>query len=193
MAERINTQEPTWNLLGFVDNNPEVQGKNVDDYAVLGTSDCVEKYHDAYFVCAIGSAKTRKAVIEKLGNVKFATLIDPSVIISKNVTIEEGAIICGGTIITIDITIGRHVIINLDCTVGHDAVLHDFVTLYPSVNVSGITNIGECSEIGTGTQIIQGKTVGKNSIVGAGSVVVKDIPESCTAVGSPARPIKYFD
>lgn len=101
--------EQIWNLLGFVDNNPEVQGKNVDDYAVLGTSDCVEKYHDAYFVCAIGSAKTRKAVIEKLGNVKFATLIDPSVIISKNGTIEEGAIICGGTIITIDITIGRHV------------------------------------------------------------------------------------
>ena len=81
----------------------------------------------------------------------------------------------------------------MDCTVGHDAVLNDFVTLYPSVNISGITNIGKASELGTGTQIIQGKRVGDYSIVGAGAVIVKDIPEKCTAVGSPAKPIKFFE
>ena len=48
-------------------------------------------------------------------------------------------------------------------------------------------------EIGTGTQIIQGKNVGKESIVGAGAVVVRDIPEKCTAVGCPAKPIKFTE
>jgi acetyltransferase-like isoleucine patch superfamily enzyme len=38
-------------------------------------------------------------------------------------------------------------------------------------------------------QIIQGKTVGDHTIVGAGAVVVKNIPENCTVVGSPAKPI----
>ena len=47
-----------------------------------------------------------------------------------------------------------------------------------------------CAELGTGMQIIQGKKIGKESILGAGTVVVKDIPEKCTAVGSPARVIK---
>ena len=30
-----------------------------------------------------------------------------------------------------------------------------------------------------------------HTIVGAGAVVVKDLPERCTAVGTPAVPIKY--
>ena len=89
--------------------------------------------------------------------------------------------------------IGKHVIINLDCTVGHDAILHDFVTLYPSVNVSGISEIGRCTELGTGAQIIQAKKIGESTIIGAGAVVVKDIPAKCTAVGSPAKPIKFFE
>jgi len=42
-------------------------------------------------------------------------------------------------------------------------------------------------------QLIQGITVGNYSIVGAGAVVIKDIPEKCTAVGSPAKPIKFFE
>ncbi len=193
LVERINAVSPTWNLLGFMDDNAKIQGQEVDGYKVLGTSETAANYSNAYFVCAIGASKIRKMVVGKLGNVKYATLVDPSVLISNRVTIGEGTIICAGTIITVDISIGNHVIINLDCTVGHDAVLNDYVTLYPSVNISGMTNIGECSEMGTGTQIIQGKNVGCSSIVGAGAVVVRDIPEKCTAVGSPAKPIKFFD
>ena len=41
-------------------------------------------------------------------------------------------------------------------------------------------------------QIIQGKNIGSQSIIGAGAVVVKDIPKRCTAVGSPAKPIRFF-
>ena len=193
LVERINAEKPTWKLLGFLDDNSKICGQTVDGYAVLGDSICAQNYSDAYYVCAIGSSQIRKSVIEKLGNVKYATLIDPSVLISNKVTIGDGTIICAGTIITVDVTIGNHVIINLDCTVGHDAVLNHFVTLYPSVNVSGMTNIGECVELGTGAQIIQGEAVHAGSIVGAGAVVVKDIPERCTAVGSPARAIKFFD
>ena len=64
------------------------------------------------------------------------------------------------------------------------------MTIYPSVNVSGNVLIGQCTELGTGTQIIQGKTITANSIVGAGAVVVKNIEEPGTYVGSPAKKIK---
>ncbi len=197
LVERINKVSPTWNLLGFLDDNDDIQGENINGYKVLGKIDAVTSYPDAYFVCAIGAAKTRERIIESMialnPNIKFGTVIDPTVEMSDLVTIGEGTIICAHTIITVNITIGRHVIINLDCTVGHDAEIKDFVTLYPSVNVSGITNIGHAVELGTGMQIIQGKSVGDYSIVGAGAVVVKDIPEKCTAVGSPAKPIKFFE
>ena len=145
----------------------------------------------------MGSSRIREKIINRMEevdpDVKFATLIDPSVEASDLIAIGEGTIICAHTVLTVNVSIGKHVMVNLDCTIGHDAVLNDFATLYPSVNVSGMTNIGYGSELGTGMQIIQGKTVGEYSIVGAGAVVVKDIPAKCTAVGSPARPIKFFE
>lgn len=195
LVERINKREPEWNLVGFIDDSEAMEGKTVNGFPVLGKSLDIVDYPEAYYVCAVGASQTRKKIIDRITklnpHLKFATLIDPSVEISDIVRIGKGTIICAQTIITVNIEIGNHVIINLDCTVGHDAVIKDFVTLYPSVNVSGITVIGCCSELGTGMQIIQGKTIGDYSIVGAGSVVIKDIPDHCTAVGSPAKPIKY--
>ena len=196
MVERINQIKPTWDLKGFIDDDKTIHGTLQDAYPVVGDCDYLMNIsHEVWVVCAVGSAKIRKKIIEKLMNcsrVKFATLIDPDVIYSKRVTVGEGSIICAGTIVTVDISIGSHVIINLDCTIGHDDIIQDFVTIYPSVNISGNVFVGECAELGTGMQIIQGKNIGKESIIGAGAVVVRDIPEKCTAVGSPAKPIKFF-
>ncbi len=197
VVERINRQQPTWNLLGFLDDNAALHGSVVNGYPVLGGCAQLPDYPEAFVVCAVGASKTRRAIIDHIKairpQVKFATLIDPGVEQSDLNQIGAGTIICAHTIITVNVTIGEHVIINLDCTVGHDAILHDFVTLYPSVNVSGITEVGAATELGTGANIIQGRKIGAETIVGAGSVVVKDIPDKCTAVGSPAKPIKFFE
>lgn len=192
IVERINSIKPTWNLKGFIDDNETLWGSTEGEYHVFGGCEYLSALEDVYAVCAVGSSNVRKKIIEKLKDtsVKFATLVDPSVLYSNSVKIGEGAIVCAGTIITVDVNIGDHVIVNLDCTIGHDAVIDDFVTIYPSVNISGNVLIGECSELGTGTQIIQGKKVISNTIIGAGAIVVKDCLESGTYVGSPAKKIK---
>lgn len=161
IVERINSIKPTWNLKGFIDDNETLWGSKEGEYHVFGGCEYLSTLEDVYAVCAVGSSNVRKKIIEKLKDtsVKFATLVDPSVLYSNSVKIGEGAIVCAGTIITVNVNIGDHVIVNLDCTIGHDAVIDDFVTIYPSVNVSGNVLIGECSELGTGTQIIQGKKV----------------------------------
>lgn len=144
-------------------------------------------------VNAIGDPIIKKKIMGKLknSNNKYPVLIHPSVIYSDKVKFGEGSIICAGNIITVDVEIGKHVIVNLDCTIGHDAVIGDYSTILPSVKISGFVDIGECVSVGTGSAIIQGKIVRENSIIGAGAVVVKDIPDNCTAVGSPAKPIKF--
>lgn len=192
LIERINIIKPTWDLVGFVDDNKLLMGDHISGYPVVGDSIWLNNQTEKiYAVCAIGSSNVRKKVIQKLSNVKFATLIDPKVEISNTVEIGEGTIICAGSVLTIDVSLGNHVIINLNCTIGHDSTIRDYVTIYPSVNVSGNTYIQNNVEVGTGTQIIQGLEIGRNTIIGAGSVVVRDIPEYCTAVGSPAKPIKF--
>ena len=42
----------------------------------------------------------------------------------------------------------------------------------------------------SGAKIINQVMVGQYTIIGAGAVVSKDLPENCTAVGIPAKPIK---
>lgn len=182
--------EPSWKLLGFIDDNKELHGSVCGGYPVLGGLEWIEQHKgDVYVACAIGSSQIRKKVINNLNGAKFATLIDPSVIMSDRVEIGEGSIICAGSILTVDILIGSHVFINWDCTVGHDAKLEDFVTLYPSVNVSGNVSLNKCVEMGAGSQVIQGLEIAENTIIGAGAVVVKDLDTDGTYVGIPARKI----
>lgn len=195
LIENINTVNPEWNIVGFIDNTVGLKGKIVNDYPILGDDSWFQSIKEPiYTVCAVGSSSGKKSWIERLSNnrnVKFATIIDPNARVSSRVDIGEGTIICSGTIITVNINIGKHVIINLDCTVGHDAVIGDYTTINPSTNVSGNVKIGSMCEIGTGTNIIQGRAIGINSIIGAGSVITKDIPSFCTAVGIPAKPVKF--
>lgn len=192
LIEDINKNKLEWNIKGFVDENPEMSGKLINGYKVLGDLTWLKK-QDIYAVCAIGDPKTKKNIIDKLSGskVKYPVLIHPSVIKSDIVKIEEGSIICAGNILTVNIEMGKHVIINLDCTVGHDAKIKDYSTVLPSVNISGYVILEECVSVGTNSAIIQGVKIGRNTIIGANSAVIKDLPENCTAVGTPAKPIKF--
>lgn len=194
LIEEINKVSNEWNLLGFVDDNEEIQNTEINGYKVVGNLEWLRK-QKLNVVCAIGDPLVKKVVMEKLvdSNNSYPVLIHPSVIYSKQVVFGEGSIICAANIITTNIEIGKHVIINLDCTIGHDAKLGDYTTVLPSVNISGYVDTGQCVSIGTGTAVIQGVKIGENSIIGAGAVVVKDIPKNCTAVGAPAKPIKFHE
>lgn len=194
LAETINEKSPEWDIKGFVDENVALWDKNIDNYLVHGDLDILEYMNtEVWCVVAVGNAKVRKGLIERLSrcpHIRFATLISPDARIGLNSSIGEGSMVCSGTIITVDASIGKHNILNLDCTVGHDSVLEDFVTLYPSANVSGCVSIGTTTEIGTGAQIIQGVSIGASTIIGAGAVVIRKIEDEVTAVGNPAKVIK---
>lgn len=195
LIERINKENREWELVGFLDDGVS-PGKLVNGVPVLGGIEYVMNMEDEMsVVCAIGNSQTRKKIIYKIEereNLSFPNLIDTDVQMSENIRLGHGNIICAGSILTVDIEIKDFVIINLGCTVGHDAILNSFATVYPSVNISGMTKIGSSVELGTGVQIIQGIQIGDETIVGAGAVVTKDLPPECTAVGVPAKPIKIW-
>lgn len=194
LIERINQKIPSWEIEGYLDDGVEVQTE-INGYRVLGGIEKLKEYDfDTAIAVAVGSAKTREKIVEKIkgiGDYRFPNLIDPDVQISDKVSIGEGNIICAGNILTVNITIEDFVIINLSCTVGHDAVLKSFVTVYPGVNISGNVLVKRRTELGTGSKIIQGISVEEDTIVGAGAVVVRPIPCGCVAVGIPAKPAKY--
>ena len=95
LAQRVNEKnvrygrDPEWEIIGFIDDNQSLHGTTQDDYPVLGGCDYLGRLNESvYTVIAIGSARVKKLVAEKLSvypNVHFATLIDPSAIISDRV------------------------------------------------------------------------------------------------------------
>lgn len=182
-----------WKVKGFIDDNEAIIGTKINNIPVLGTVDFLLDHKDKInAVIAIGNPSVRSKIVDKLknnSNIDYPNIIAKDVGISDTCKIGIGNIICTHTVLTVNITLGNFNHINLDCTVGHDVILNNFVTVYPSVNVSGNVTIGNCSELGTGTQIIQGKKITDNVIIGAGSVVIKDIMKNGTYVGSPARKI----
>ena len=194
LIKRINQVNPTYEMIGFVDDGKAI-GEEIGHSKVIYTTDELSKVNEELCVTiAIGNAKVRKMIANKLSanpNLEFPNLIDPSVIYDEEeTTLGKGNIICAGTIMTVNIAIGNFNIINLDCTIGHDDILNNYITIYPSVNVSGNVIVNDCTEIGTGTQIIQGLSVNGNTIIGASAAVVKSIEESGTYVGVPVKKIK---
>ena len=187
LLERINHKNETWNFLGYIDREPGVD--------VIGNDDYLQTYRrELDVVLAVGDPGVRKRLAECFRQnryLHFPNLVDPGVLCSDQVHMGMGNIICAGTILTVDIEIENFIIINLGCTIGHVTIIKDLVTINPGVNVSGNVCIETLATIGTGAQIIQGKTVGSSTIVGAGAVVNRTLPSFCTAVGVPARPVKF--
>jgi sugar O-acyltransferase (sialic acid O-acetyltransferase NeuD family) len=191
--EDCNKNAMEYDVLGFIVNSQYgKQGDLVDDKPILGDLSWLEcNSRDVYAICALGEPHQRRRMIEIIQRtgVRFCTVIHPSTIMTRWITIGEGVFIGQGNILGHQIRIGNHVVITGACTVGHDVVIEDFVTIFPGVHVSGNDTIHEGSSIGVGTNIIE-IAVGAWSVVGAGTTIAKDILENTTVVGVPGKVIK---
>ena len=172
----------------FVD---DVQTGECMGLPIVGCVADVEKYSDGKtdFVIAIGQNQIRKMLAERY-RLNWATLIHPSAQIATHVTIEKGTVIMAGAIVNPAAIIGAHCIINTGAIVEHDNQLADYVHISPAAALGGTVKVGEGTHVGIGAMVKNNITICQNAVIGAGAAVVKDILESGTYVGIPARKIK---
>lgn len=190
IVEQINRVKPTYNLLGFLDDNKEIWGTYINDYRVLGGINYIlENKCDFEVVVAIANYEVKKNIVSRLNNknIKYSTIIHPSLNIHSSVEIGEGTIIYEGVIISPNVKIGNHVIVSPKSGIGHDSIIKDYVSVLWNVSISGNDLIEEGVTLGSASTVIQNKEIGKGSIVGAGAVVIKSIKSNAIAIGLPAR------
>lgn len=187
--------QPEWNILGYIDADPERRGTYNGKYPIVGDEDYLISYGKSiYAVIGIGTPITIRKVHEKLccyDHIHFPNLIHPSIVMDiERIRMGEGNIICSGNIFTTDITIGSCNIFNLNCTYGHDMIIGSCCVFNPGLNMSGGVTVGDGCLIGTGATVLQYLTIGAGATVGAGAVVTKDVEPGLTVVGIPARPLR---
>jgi sugar O-acyltransferase (sialic acid O-acetyltransferase NeuD family) len=196
LVETCNENKNNYEVVCYIDDNPEKEGKEFNGYSVVNLRIARKLYPDAKVVIGVGSPQTRQAIVRKavLAGYSFTTIIHPGVEMSPWVKMGDGTVICAGNILTTNITLGRQVQINLGCTVGHDVVMEDYVTLAPGVHVSGWVHLGKRVYVGTGAVIINGTEdapirIGDDAIIGAGACVIESVARGLTVAGVPAKPV----
>ncbi len=195
LIQDINKMTPQYEFIGYFDDG-KTKGEIINSYPILGGIEELNAFEEELCLAiAIANPPTKRKIIENIVNnkVSFPSLIHPSVLIGKKevTSIGEGCIICAGVMITVNIELKNFIILNLACTVGHDTIIEDYCSFMPTVNISGEVKIGKEVYVGTGVKIINQVEIGEKTIVGAGAVVTTSLPANCTAVGIPAKAIKF--
>lgn len=177
-------------VLGFLDDDPTLTGRQIDGFPVIGTSEDAERIVAAASdpveaVVGIGDNRLRRSIAQRL-RVPWATLIHPFSWVHSSAQLGPGTVVCAGTIVQPGAHVGAHVILNTSTGVEHDCVIGDYAHLAVS-HVAGAVVIEEGAFLGVGTKVIPQLRVGEWAIVGAGAVVIRDVRPGATVVGVPAK------
>ena len=196
LIEDINKAKPVYQILGFLDDDEKKIGKSYNGYECLGPITCIFDLMKEKGVCAVIAMQDggiRKRIVEKLsGFDAWETLIHPSVNMSHTSAIGKGCIVCAGSNISVNTTIGDHCIFNLSVTMGHDCTVKDYVSIMSGSCVCGHVTIGQEAYLSTNCTIVPSKKVGAYARVGAGSVVLRNVKDSVTVMGVPAKVLKLM-
>ncbi|GAA0720770.1 acetyltransferase [Aquimarina litoralis] len=185
------------NIIGFIDDNPELIGKDVINIPVIGMykdlflDEFKNKIQDVY--CPIGVNAVRVEYLSTLKKEGYGIpgFLHHTVSIAPDVTIGEAVYMLAGNIVMPHTNIGNYIMINMDSTIAHHVTLEDGVFMSSGVNIGALINVRKNAYIGMGVTAMTGvKEIGKETLIGAGTVIIKDVPEYTTVVGNPARVIK---
>jgi sugar O-acyltransferase (sialic acid O-acetyltransferase NeuD family) len=190
----VNAEAPTWDLLGYVDDNPALVGTEISGVPIVGPIDAVHDHPDAAVVLCTGRPDnyvSRPLIAERLGldDERYATIVHPTTTVGTTCRVGAGTVLLAHVDLTADVVIGRHVAVMPQVVITHDVVVDDYATIASGVRLGGSCHVGEAAYIGSGACLREGLTVGARAMVGMGAVVTRDVPAERLWFGSPARDV----
>ena len=193
-AINLVSPEGGFEIVGFLDDDPERLGQSVAGIPVLGPLADAARIEGARFVNGIGSPRSFRGKPDMLARTgvagtRFSTVVHPDASVSASAELGAGCVVLANVTVCANVRIGDHVMILPNAVIGHDSTIGDHSTLAASVVVSGFCRIGQCCYLGAGACVRDGVAMGDGSLLGMGSVLLRDMPEQTVYVGNPARPL----
>ena len=176
-----------WDVV-FVDANAR-PGEVILGCPVFRSTEQVPGAERAAHHVALGALAEKKALFESLRAAGrfLPVLIAPGAVVAEGATIGDGTFVGVGAYIGPRARIGANTIVNTHAVVEHDAVVGDHTHVSINAAVAGYSRIGSEVMIGAGATVIDKLSVGDRIVVGAGAAVIRDLTESGTYVGVPAK------
>ena len=198
LLKRINEITPTWNFIGFFDD--DLQSKPIgskNEYGqVLGSCQELNSYERPLSVIfAIGKPIILKKVYEKITNplIEYPNIIAPeaSILDSDNFSMGKGNIICSFSSMSCNVRLGDFNVFNNRVSLGHDVIVGSFNSFMTASRISGGTNIGVLNFFGVSAVVLPNIKIKTGVVVSANSVIMRNPVDNFTYIGNPAKKFEF--
>lgn len=189
LIQAINEIKAQYEIVGFLDDNPNaLEGKKIDS-PILGRIDEWIPKGDEVYVMGIASPKIKEVIANTLisKGATFITLIHPAALVNRDAIIGTGCVINGRSSIGALARIGSFVHV-AGSMIGQDAEIGDYSTTTGYVNVTN-AKLGKRVFVGSHAVVLNERKVGDDAFICAGSVVLNNIKAGTKVFGNPARKI----
>ena len=166
-------------LIGFVDDNPKLKGKEVAGLSVLGPFESVLEIDKAALVLAVESPSEKIDIIRRLlyhPSLIFPNLFSINAWVSRDCIFGKGNLILEGSLINFGTQIGNFNTIGQNCSIGHEAVISNYCYLGQAVTMGGYSFLEDSEVVGNEVDISQGVRIGRDTEIGSGSHIGRDLP-----------------
>ena len=191
--DMVPENERDWELAGYLhsSNGPSPLIGYPTDHTIVG--DWREFDFRDSDLCLMGTANIvwKHKIYEGLKDkVEFMTYVHPTALINHRfVKLGAGSVICANCAVNTNTETGVCATICMGSQLGHDISLGNYSSLMASIEIGGHCKIGEDVFIGTSATIIPRRNICSGAVIGAGAVVVKNINDTQTRFGNPAKPL----
>ncbi len=191
----INKITPTWNVVGYLDDNKELHDKMFHGIPVLGDRSKLAEHSNAWVLAVPGRAQNfhlRKEIIQSLAvsPSRFATLIHPRAEIGPDCKVGVNVLVMSGALLTVNVSLGDHTMVMANTVISHDSLIGDYTLVGSSVTIAGSVSVGENCYLASGSRVRETVKLADCTLVGMGAVVLSPTESESVVVGIPARPIR---
>ena len=184
----INSASPTWEIAGFIDDDPDALSEVECDYGVIGSIRDWQPKDDEVFALALGNPAPKEKIVAamKAKGAVFTPVIHPTATLTAFSKYGEGLIMFPYAKLSVNSAVGDFVTI-LSSGIGHDVYVGDYSTISGMCSILPNVKLGKRVFLAANVAITYDVKVGDDAYLGVGSIVLKDVAAGQRTFCNPAR------